>query len=39
LSASIGEKISKWCMEELEPQIEYIKDRVNNASTICTSSN
>ena len=34
ITASIGEKISQWCMEELEPQIEYIKDRVNNASTI-----
>ena len=34
ITASIGEKISQWCMEELEPQIEYIKDRVNNASSI-----
>ncbi len=34
LSASIGEKISQWCLEELEPQIEYIKERINNASSI-----
>jgi hypothetical protein len=34
LSATTGNIISKWCMEELEPQIDYVKDRINNASTI-----
>ena len=34
LSSSTGEKIAAWCMQELEPQIEYVKERINNATSI-----
>ena len=34
ITASVGSLISIWCMEELEPQIEYVKDRIGQASSI-----
>jgi hypothetical protein len=34
ISATTGQKISQWCMEDLTPRIEYVKDRIEHTKTI-----
>lgn len=34
LNASTGHKISQWCMEELTPRLDYIKDCIQQSSSV-----
>ena len=33
INSSIGQQISKWCLEDLSPKIDYVKDRIQQVST------
>lgn len=33
ISSSTGQQISKWCMEDLTPRIEYVKDRIQQTNS------